>query len=158
LSGKAAWAGAAMAIAVNATENSSEANLQRGKGRSLCMECLREQEVQGASMADLLFSSSASSLGRVDVSRTPSFPCSGINCGAVSSPWKSSVRLSPQVFKPSPMPSRRPHFEEPTLNRSLERGIEILRAFRPGADLLGNGEIAERMIEACGLTGLRHPY
>jgi DNA-binding IclR family transcriptional regulator len=29
-------------------------------------------------------------------------------------------------------------------NRSLERGIEILRAFRPGADLLGNGEIAER--------------
>ena len=42
------------------------------------------------------------------------------------------------------MPSRRLHFEEPTLNRSLERGIEILRAFRPGADLLGNGEIAER--------------
>lgn len=29
-------------------------------------------------------------------------------------------------------------------NRSLERGIEILRAFRPGSDLLGNGEIAER--------------
>lgn len=29
-------------------------------------------------------------------------------------------------------------------NRSLERGIEILRAFRPGAGLLGNGEIAER--------------
>lgn len=29
-------------------------------------------------------------------------------------------------------------------NRSLERGVEILRAFRPGADLLGNGEIAER--------------
>jgi len=29
-------------------------------------------------------------------------------------------------------------------NRSLERGIEILRAFRPGADLLGNGELAER--------------
>ncbi|CAA2110537.1 IclR family transcriptional regulator [Variovorax paradoxus] len=31
-----------------------------------------------------------------------------------------------------------------TLNRSLERGIEILRAFRPGSALLGNGEIAER--------------
>ena len=30
------------------------------------------------------------------------------------------------------------------LNRSLVRGVEILRAFRPGADLLGNGEIAER--------------
>ena len=29
-------------------------------------------------------------------------------------------------------------------NRSLERGIEILRAFRPGADLLGNSDIAER--------------
>ncbi len=29
-------------------------------------------------------------------------------------------------------------------NRSLERGIEILRAFRPGSDLLGNGDIAER--------------
>ena len=42
------------------------------------------------------------------------------------------------------MPARRQHFEEPTLNRSLERGIEILRAFRPGADLLGNGEISER--------------
>lgn len=39
---------------------------------------------------------------------------------------------------------RRGHFEEPTLNRSLVRGIEILRAFRPGADLLGNGELAER--------------
>ena len=50
----------------------------------------------------------------------------------------------PTVVKPSPMSSRRLHFEEPTLNRSLERGIEILRAFRPGADLLGNGEIAER--------------
>lgn len=29
-------------------------------------------------------------------------------------------------------------------NRSLERGIDILRAFRPGTNLLGNGEIAER--------------
>lgn len=29
-------------------------------------------------------------------------------------------------------------------NRSLERGIEILRAFRAGAGLLGNGELAER--------------
>lgn len=32
----------------------------------------------------------------------------------------------------------------PDRNRSLERGIEILRAFKPGADLLGNGELAER--------------
>lgn len=29
-------------------------------------------------------------------------------------------------------------------NRSLIRGIEILRAFRPGSDLLGNSEISER--------------
>lgn len=35
-------------------------------------------------------------------------------------------------------------------NRSLERGVEILRAFRPGSDLLGNGELAER-------TGLSRP-
>lgn len=32
----------------------------------------------------------------------------------------------------------------PNKNRSLERGVEILRSFRPGADLLGNGELAER--------------
>ena len=29
-------------------------------------------------------------------------------------------------------------------NRSLERGVEILRAFRQGSELLGNGELAER--------------
>ena len=29
-------------------------------------------------------------------------------------------------------------------NRSLQRGIEILRAFRAGVDVLGNGELAER--------------
>lgn len=43
-----------------------------------------------------------------------------------------------------PVDGRKGHHEDPVLNRSLERGIEILRAFRPGADLLGNGEIAER--------------
>lgn len=31
-----------------------------------------------------------------------------------------------------------------TANRSLERGIDILRSFRTGSALLGNGEIAER--------------
>ena len=30
------------------------------------------------------------------------------------------------------------------VNRSLLRGIEILRAFRPGSELLGNGDLAER--------------
>lgn len=29
-------------------------------------------------------------------------------------------------------------------NRSLERGVEVLRAFRPGSEMLGNGELAER--------------
>lgn len=29
-------------------------------------------------------------------------------------------------------------------NRSLERGIALLRAFRPGLEVLGNGELAER--------------
>jgi DNA-binding IclR family transcriptional regulator len=29
-------------------------------------------------------------------------------------------------------------------NRSLERGIELLRSFRPGSELLGNSELAER--------------
>ncbi|MET3373420.1 DNA-binding IclR family transcriptional regulator [Variovorax boronicumulans] len=29
-------------------------------------------------------------------------------------------------------------------NRSLERGIDLLRAFRPGSELLGNSELAER--------------
>lgn len=32
----------------------------------------------------------------------------------------------------------------PAQNRSLERGIDILRAFRPGVDLIGNSELAER--------------
>lgn len=30
------------------------------------------------------------------------------------------------------------------VNRSLERGVEILRAFRQGSELLGNGELSER--------------
>lgn len=29
-------------------------------------------------------------------------------------------------------------------NRSLERGVEILRSFKPGSEVLGNGELAER--------------
>jgi DNA-binding IclR family transcriptional regulator len=44
----------------------------------------------------------------------------------------------------SPQTPRRQHHQDPVLNRSLVRGVEILRAFRPGADQLGNGEIAER--------------
>jgi DNA-binding IclR family transcriptional regulator len=37
----------------------------------------------------------------------------------------------------------RPRGSSPA-NRSLERGIEILRAFRQGSEVLGNGELAER--------------
>ena len=50
----------------------------------------------------------------------------------------------PAMESLSDAPMRRSHYEAPLLNRSLVRGVEILRAFRPGADLLGNGEIAER--------------
>ncbi|GAB2900816.1 IclR family transcriptional regulator [Paralcaligenes ginsengisoli] len=52
-----------------------------------------------------------------------------LNCAMVSTP---------------PQMPRRQHHENPVLNRSLVRGVEILRAFQPGVDLLGNGEIAER--------------
>jgi DNA-binding IclR family transcriptional regulator len=37
-----------------------------------------------------------------------------------------------------------PRGSQSPANRSLERGIEILRAFRPGSEVLGNGELAER--------------
>ncbi|MFI5446275.1 IclR family transcriptional regulator [Polaromonas sp. UC242_47] len=48
-------------------------------------------------------------------------------------------------MKSSPeTPQRHARLEQPAQNRSLERGVEILRAFRPGTDLLGNGELAER--------------
>lgn len=46
--------------------------------------------------------------------------------------------------KSTDMPQKRTRLEQPAQNRSLQRGVEILRAFRPGTDLLGNGELAER--------------
>jgi DNA-binding IclR family transcriptional regulator len=49
--------------------------------------------------------------------------------------------MSPTTVRAAPRADR---------NRSLERGIEVLRAFRPGTGLLGNGELAER-------TGLSRP-
>jgi DNA-binding IclR family transcriptional regulator len=45
--------------------------------------------------------------------------------------------MDSQALRP-PKPGRSP------ANRSLERGIELLRAFRPGSTLLGNAELAER--------------
>ena len=48
---------------------------------------------------------------------------------------RHSLQVPPPITsKPGVSPS----------NRSLERGIDILRAFRPGSALLGNGDIAER--------------
>ncbi|CAM4104779.1 IclR family transcriptional regulator [Bordetella tumulicola] len=43
-----------------------------------------------------------------------------------------------------PPDDARQRFDGVSQNRSLERGLEILRAFKPGTDLLGNGDIAER--------------
>jgi DNA-binding IclR family transcriptional regulator len=48
------------------------------------------------------------------------------------------------MAKPAHPSTPPPRLERPAQNRSLERGVEILRAFRPGSDLLGNGELAER--------------
>ena len=45
---------------------------------------------------------------------------------------------------PDSSPAARRRFDGVSQNRSLERGLEILRAFKPGTDLLGNGELAER--------------
>jgi len=45
---------------------------------------------------------------------------------------------------PIRLPETAARFTRAPQNRSLERGVEILRAFRPGNDLLGNGELAER--------------
>jgi DNA-binding IclR family transcriptional regulator len=47
---------------------------------------------------------------------------------------KSSAFTRPATSRPGRSPR----------NRSLTRGIAILRAFRPGTELLGNGELAER--------------
>nr|WP_041675158.1 IclR family transcriptional regulator [Ramlibacter tataouinensis] len=46
----------------------------------------------------------------------------------------SSRTRAPLAEKPGRSPA----------NRSLERGMEVLRSFRPGSELLGNAELAER--------------
>lgn len=48
------------------------------------------------------------------------------------------------MSKATPAEDPQEHGVRGDRNRSLERGIDLLRAFRPGADLLGNGELAER--------------
>src|SRR4051794_31528785 len=59
------------------------------------------------------------------------------------------IQCLPLTWMASPMDAHRSAIandkpgQSPT-NRSLERGIELLRAFRQGSELLGNGELAER--------------
>ena len=52
------------------------------------------------------------------------------------------MKKSIETARQDPVPVRR--CSKSPVNRSLERGVDILRAFRPGSDLLGNGELAER--------------
>src|SRR5260370_26299626 len=49
-----------------------------------------------------------------------------------------------ETMTPGRRKSSQQRLKEPAFNRSLLRGIEILRAFRPGVDLLGNSELADR--------------
>lgn len=64
-----------------------------------------------------------------------------------STRWKGGIHWGPMNKSTNAedvaKPRKRAH-ADPLQNRSLERGIEILRAFRPGSDLLGNGELADR--------------
>ena len=57
---------------------------------------------------------------------------------AMENPAEPTVRRAPahglREEKPGVSPA----------NRSLERGIELLRSFRPGSELLGNAELADR--------------
>lgn len=54
------------------------------------------------------------------------------------SPAASPAKAKARRLAPATKPGRSP------ANRSLERGAQILRAFRPGSTLLGNLELAER--------------
>lgn len=57
--------------------------------------------------------------------------------------WNWREREEGRVGKHRDQATQAPRQERPAQNRSLERGLEILRGFRPGVDLMGNGEIAE---------------
>lgn len=58
------------------------------------------------------------------------------------------VSPPPTPIRPTMLQTRPAHLSprmgRSPANRSLERGVEVLRAFRPGSEALGNGEIAER--------------
>jgi DNA-binding IclR family transcriptional regulator len=83
----------------------------------------------------------AGSLGTRPLNGIPPIPRSGIGengPAAMKQPAETDVRSahlqSLRESKPGVSPA----------NRSLERGIELLRSFRPGSELLGNAELAER--------------
>lgn len=52
--------------------------------------------------------------------------------------------MAPPTAPPAPRLAAAPKPGRSPSNRSLERGAQILRAFRPGSALLGNMELAER--------------
>jgi DNA-binding IclR family transcriptional regulator len=49
---------------------------------------------------------------------------------------------APHLVRMKALPDDKPGISP--ANRSLERGIELLRSFRPGSELLGNADLAER--------------
>jgi DNA-binding IclR family transcriptional regulator len=67
-----------------------------------------------------------------------SSPAAGLHWPAHPSLAMAAFDHAPSTAPRSAKPGRSP------ANRSLERGIELLRAFRPGSTLLGNAELAER--------------
>lgn len=51
---------------------------------------------------------------------------------------------SPQARRNEAPPSALPGQGKSATNRSLERGLDLLRAFRPGSEYLSNGELSDR--------------
>jgi DNA-binding IclR family transcriptional regulator len=72
---------------------------------------------------------------------TYKIPPNGIKALVRTHPLITFSRMNTSLFTKPPAAAK-PGIS--TANRSLERGIDILRAFRPGSALLGNGEISER--------------
>lgn len=66
------------------------------------------------------------------------------NCAGRSSEGVANTKTGDEMGAVAIGAAHQPRLEEPAQNRSLERGIDILRCFRPGTDLMGNGELAER--------------
>lgn len=84
----------------------------------------------------------AGRLGRVRADNRPA-----LNCGATARSVHEHSReamKSPQARRSEATPSALPGQGKSTPNRSLERGLDLLRAFRPGSEYLTNGELSER--------------